>query len=95
MSGRSEREVTVPNPQGVHARPSYKLQAAANRYAAAVTITNLASGETVNAKSMVDLLTLNAPQGTRLRVTAEGDDAIAAAQAVVAVVEGGFDEMEG
>lgn len=87
------RFVTVPNPQGIHARPCFQVVQAANKYRAEVSIENSREGTIANAKSMVDLLTLNAPLGTRLKIIARGEDAEAAATEVAGVVASGFGEM--
>lgn len=87
------RFVVVPNPQGIHARPSFQIIQTANRYKSNMSLENTRDGNVVNAKSMVDLLTLNAPKGTKLRIVAHGDDADAAAVDLENVIAAGFGEM--
>ena len=49
-------------------------------------------GQTVNAKSSIDLLTLAAVAGTRLTLRAEGDDADLALDALSKLIDGKFGE---
>jgi len=76
----SERELTLP--VDLHARPAGALAKVALRHQSRIT---LAAGEkAVDAKSILKLMTLGATAGTRVRVAAEGEDAEAALEAVVA-----------
>lgn len=86
-----EEEVEVPNPQGFHARPAGLVSEAARKFDAEVVVRR--DDADVNAKSTIHLLTLVAEQGARLTVRANGQDARAAVQAVVAVIRDGFGEM--
>lgn len=90
-TGWVEQEVEVPNPQGVHARPAMMIAKTASGFKAEVAIRRNESD--VNAKSPIQLLTLVAEQGARLRVRACGDDAQEAVEALVSLVRRGFDEM--
>jgi len=87
-----EQEVEVPNPQGIHARPAMLIAKTAGAFQAEVAIRR--DDADVNAKSTIQVLTLIAEQGTKLRVRARGADAPAAVEALVALVRRGFDEME-
>ncbi len=64
---------TLINKYGMHVRPAGALAKVCQKYMAEVTVAN---GEnTVSGKSVLGLMTLEAPVGTVLNVTAEGDDA--------------------
>jgi len=89
--GWVEQEVEVPNPQGLHARPATLISKVANGFRSQVAIRR--NDKDVNAKSTLNVLTLVAEQGARLRVRASGEDAQEAVEAVVALVRRGFDEM--
>ncbi len=82
----------MPNPQGIHARPAMLIAKTASRFQADVAIRR--NDTNVNAKSTIQVLTLVAERGARLRVRARGADASAAVEALVALVQRGFDEME-
>lgn len=71
---------TVKDPVGMHARPAGALAGTAAGFRAEITIRN---GErTASAKSILELMELEATKGCRLEVRASGEDAAAAAEAV-------------
>ena len=69
----NQRMVRVLNPMGLHARPAGKLAQAAQAFAADIRLVQ--DGQVVDAKSILDVLTLAAEQGSELLLTAEGEDA--------------------
>ena len=80
-----QREVTVANRLGLHARAAARFVHLASRFSSRVTVSK--DGFGVDGKSILGLLTLAAPQGSVLRLAAEGDDeeqALAALEALVA-----------
>ncbi|MBW7863619.1 MAG: HPr family phosphocarrier protein [Candidatus Hydrogenedens sp.] len=83
-------EVMVVNPLGVHARPAASLVQTTLKYQSDVFIEF--KGNTVNAKSIMGLLTLGAARGSRLTVVCSGPDAEDAMAAVRQVVASGFGE---
>ena len=85
------REVSLSNKYGLHARPASRLVGAANRFQAAITIAG-PSGRSVNAKSIMDVLTLAAGAGTALVIRAVGDDAEAAVSELAQLVQERFGE---
>jgi phosphocarrier protein HPr len=85
------RSIVVVNPQGFHARPAHLFVKLAGQYQATVEI--LKGNEVINGKSILDLLTLGAGNGTKLTLRACGPDAEAAVEALSTLVEGGFGEM--
>ncbi len=82
------RVVTVNNTQGLHARPAELFVRCAMQYQSKIEVTK--GGHCVDAKSMLDVLTLAAAQGSELTITARGDDALAALAALVELVDNGF-----
>lgn len=84
------RSVKVMNPQGFHARPAHLFVKLASQFQAQVEIVK--GNETINGKSILDLLTLGAGNGTTLTLRAIGPDAEDAVQALAQLVEGGFGE---
>ena len=84
------------NHQGLHMRPCGAIAAAAARFQSNVTVS--LPDRTVNAKSILDLMTLGAPKGTELAVEVDGPDAKEALEAMVGVfdrlAQGDFDEKE-
>ncbi len=86
-----EQEVVVPNPQGLHARPAVMIAKVASGYKSQIRLRR--GNVAVDAKSTLKVLELAAPIGTRLVFSARGADAQQAVEALVALVERGFDEM--
>ena len=84
------RPVTVINPQGFHARPAHLFVKMAATFQAKVEI--LKGNEVINGKSILDLLTLGAGNGTTLTLRANGPDAQEAVEALAKLIEGGFGE---
>jgi phosphocarrier protein len=88
-----EREVEIVNKYGLHARPAMQFVELANRYNAKTEVSN--GVLSVDAKSIMSVMRLAATQGTVLKIVTDGEDAEEAADAMVALVAGGFGEMEG
>jgi phosphocarrier protein HPr len=89
-SGKIQKEVTVLNKLGLHARPAAMFVRVANKHRAEIWVEK--DGEQVNGKSIMGLMMLAAGQGTRLLLSAEGADAPTALQELQNLVERRFDE---
>jgi phosphocarrier protein HPr len=89
---REQIQLDIANQHGLHARPAAVFVQTAARFTSDVTLTNLSrpGGRTVNAKSIMDVLTSGVDQGSRIELTAEGDDAAAAIAALRSLVESGL-----
>ena len=85
----ASREVVIVNRQGLHARPATQFVEMANRFASRVTV--FKNDTRVNGKSVMEMMLLDAEQGTTLRLEAEGGDAEECLLALVEVVKH-FDE---
>lgn len=86
------RNVTVINPQGVHARPADMFAKTAQRFQSTVEVVK--EGQRVDGKSIINLLLLGATQGTVLELSAQGPDAEEALIALAELFTQGFWEME-
>ena len=86
------KDFVVANPLGIHARPASVFVQTAADFEAEITVTNLDSGHIADGKSVMTMLMLAAPQGTRIRLEIAGPDAAAALEALSKIIEGGFDE---
>ena len=86
------RLLPIINRRGLHARASAKFVQTVERYDAAVTVTR--AGETVGGRSIMGLLTLGAAMGTRIAVTAVGQDAETCLDAIEALLANRFGEDE-
>jgi len=84
------REVTIINRQGMHARPAMQIVEIANRFKSKIEIRK--GSMVVDAKSIMQVMTLEAVQGTVLVFEAEGDDAGEALVALAQVVADKFQE---
>jgi len=92
----ASRRVTLVNKRGLHARASAKFVACVERFSALVEVTshNDVCAETVEADSIMELLMLGSACGEDLTITAKGEDAAAAVNALAALVEDHFGEGE-
>lgn len=87
---RLSATVPIANKLGLHARAAAKLVEAAARFQSVIQIRK--DGETVDARSILGLMMLNARAGSEIEVTAEGSDAGEALAAVVALIQAKFGE---
>ncbi len=85
-----ERDITVSNRLGLHARASAKLVQTLQPYQANLFI--VYRGKEVNAKSIMGVMMLAAGLGAQLTLRAEGDEEEAAMAALVDLFERKFDE---
>lgn len=86
----AERQITVQNTLGLHVRPSAELASTAAKFQSRISV--IKDGQTVNAKSSIDLLTLAAVAGSQLTLRAEGEDAPQALAALATLIESKFGE---
>ncbi|MDH3687557.1 MAG: HPr family phosphocarrier protein [Myxococcales bacterium] len=88
MSERSEGTFTVRAELGLHARPAGIFVAKAGSFHADIEVARAEGDiEWVDGRSILSLLSLAAAAGTRLRIRAEGDDAVAAVEALGHLLE--------
>ena len=85
-----ERELTVANRLGLHARATARLVQLLSGYKCEATLS--ARGRQVNAKSIMGVMLLAAGHGSNVVLRVEGEDEAAAADAVQALFERRFDE---
>ena len=85
-----ERELTISNRLGLHARATAKLVQVLAPFRCNATLA--AKGREVNAKSIMGVMLLAAGQGTPVFVRIDGEDEVAAMEAVVSLFERRFDE---
>ncbi len=87
-----EREVTIKNRLGLHARAAAKLVGVASGYAAEITLEK--NGQRINGKSIMGVMMLAASKGTALRLTVDGEGETEAMQALVGLIDDKFGEGE-
>ncbi|KUK16963.1 MULTISPECIES: HPr family phosphocarrier protein [Thermococcus] len=83
---RIVKKMTITNPEGLHARPAGKLVKLLSKVRSTVKIKY--KDKTVDAKSVLSLLTLGIDPGEEVEVIIEGDDAEEALKLVEGVVSG-------
>jgi phosphotransferase system HPr (HPr) family protein len=88
---RVVRATVLSNEHGLHARPINKLLEVTRRFTAAVTIR--CGARRANGRKMFEMLMLAAPCGTEIEFDADGEDAAALVEALVAVVDSRFGEL--
>jgi phosphocarrier protein HPr len=86
----AEVTLVVNNKVGLHARPAALFVQTAGRFKSAITVWN--GKKRANAKSMLNVLTLGVLSGMTIRVTAEGEDAEQALQALAELNATNFGE---
>ncbi len=87
-------QTTIVNRLGLHARPAMAFVEEASRFSADITVRKCGDGETVDGKSILQMLMLAGTCGTVIEITADGGDADDALLALVRLVEAKFGEDE-
>ena len=85
-----EKEITIVNRLGLHARPAAMFVRIASRYRAEVWVAK--ESEEVNGKSIMGLMMLAAGQGSKLRIRCVGPDAGKALQELEELIKSKFNE---
>ena len=85
-----EREATIVNQEGLHARPAARIVRLANGFAAEIQLAK--DGLEVNGKSIMGVMMLAAECGSSIVIRADGPDAEQAVQALAELVASGFGE---
>lgn len=86
-------ELTVVNKSGLHARPAAKFVQTASSFPCTIMVRNVsADGKSVNAKSILSVLTLGVNQGCVIELDANGEKADEALATLKELAESGFGE---
>jgi fructose-specific PTS system IIA-like component len=72
---------------GLHARPASALEHAARRFAADVSVTNLRTGQSASARSLLGMVSLDIRQGDPCRLDVAGIDAETALESLTAFID--------
>lgn len=86
----ARKELTVLNKLGLHARAAAKIVQTSSQFQSRILI--IKNGREADAKSMLDIMTLSCPQGTRIELCAEGKDAAEALAALAVLFDNKFGE---
>jgi phosphocarrier protein NPr len=85
-----ERQITIVNQLGLHARAATKLAVLASEFTARITL--FQGDKHASAASVLGLLMLESAMGKEITITAEGEDAQAALDAICDLINARFDE---
>jgi phosphocarrier protein HPr len=85
-----EKEITIINRLGLHARPAAMFVRIASRYRSEVWVEK--EGERINGKSIMGLMMLAAGQGSKLTIYCEGADADKVMEEIEELIQKKFDE---
>ena len=84
------KRVTLRNATGFHVRPATLFMEKANGFRSAIQV--FKDAQAADGKSAISLMLLEADRGTELTIQAEGDDEVAAVDALVELIESRFGE---
>ncbi|HBG3739888.1 HPr family phosphocarrier protein [Clostridioides difficile] len=85
-----EKVVSIKNASGLHVRPAGMFVKKAAEFKSTVEV--VAKDKTVNAKSIMGIMSLGLAQGEELKLVVNGEDEEVALAAMVELVESGFGE---
>ncbi len=86
----TEKMLTVKNRAGIHARPAAIIAQTANKYQCEVSLSR--DDTTVNAKSIMGVITMAAGYNTVLMLRTEGPDEVECANEIEALFDSRFEE---
>ena len=89
---RVKKTVIIQNAQGLHARPADLFVRRAGEFEAQIMV--IKGDQKIDGKSILDVMTLAAVQGTELEIEAVGSDAEEALDALARLIEDNFAELE-
>lgn len=89
---RAASSIVLAHEAGLHARPSVKLTKLAKTFQSRIELALTDDGPWVDAKSIVKVMATKAPKDSVLHIRAEGEDSARAVDALMALIEGDFDE---
>lgn len=84
------QDVTIKNRAGIHARPAALIVQTANEYECEIYLEK--DNNSINAKSIMGIITLGAGYNSVVNVKTDGSDEDAALQAIVKLFENRFEE---
>lgn len=86
----AQRELTIQNKLGIHARPAAQFVKTASKFSSEIRVEK--DGEEVDGKSIMGLMMLAAGNGSVIIVAAEGEDEEAALEALADLIDRKFEE---
>lgn len=92
MANFIEKQILISNKLGLHARAATKLAILSNQFQSEIHLQQ--DEKSAPANSVMGLLMLESSQGKYVTVSAKGDDAADALEAVENLINNKFDEQE-
>jgi phosphocarrier protein HPr len=86
------KKFEIQNKLGLHARAAALLVQTVNKFSAEVNVSK--DGQTADGRSIMGVLTLAAPQGSKIQVEANGDDAERVVRAIEKLIDNKFNENQ-
>lgn len=87
---KTKLTVIVPNKKGLHARAAARIVSLSSEFPCEITIAH--GDKEAPSLSLIKLLTLDAPQGSKLSIKSHGEQSEQAAKSIVDLVQRGFGE---
>jgi phosphocarrier protein HPr len=88
------RETIIRNRLGLHARPAMSFVELANGFKSEIKVEVADGKATADGKSVMQMIVLEGTEGTKLKLTASGEDAEAALNTLIELIDNRFGEDE-
>lgn len=85
-----EKEFTIQNEVGLHARPAARLIKVAGEFESEISI--IKNGKTANAKSLLSVLAMGIFKGNKITIKIDGPDEISALYSITKLFDSNFPE---
>lgn len=85
-----EKEVEIVNRAGIHTRPASLIVKTAAKFKSEIYLVK--DGFGINAKSIIGIMTMGASKGTKLIISADGEDEQQAVEELSELISSGFGE---
>lgn len=85
-----EKTTVIKNRAGIHARPAALIVQTAGKFKSRISLQK--GDDRINAKSIMGIITLGAGFETEIRIIAEGEDELEAAEAIDRLFQNRFEE---
>lgn len=85
------KTIILDNDEGLHARPAAKFVQKANKYESDIDIEF--SGNIVNGKSIIGIMSLGAYAGEKVTIIAKGKDEKKAVEGLIEFLKGGYKDI--
>ncbi len=89
---KAEKSVIILNRLGLHARPASRFAQTASNFQSDIWVEK--DGVSVDGKSILEVLTVSCPSGSKITIRAEGPDAAEAIDVLAALVADRFGEID-